>query len=164
MPRRAIHAPYPFPSNRVRDSAGTPWGRRNSLEIYRHCLKISSISSVVSVDHGFHKHILSDDLAVLFHHEIEFGNERRIRAQFVDHEMLEASGAVDVLERLADHILDETAVLFFLQAKYNVVGHGFSFLTPWGKSSFINGVYYCAPNHLNALLNPASSASDTVQA
>ena len=36
MPRRAIHAPYPFPANRVRDSVGTPWGRRNSLSNQSH--------------------------------------------------------------------------------------------------------------------------------
>ena len=68
--------------------------------------------SVVKDDFCFRKHHMADDLAILFHHEIQFRNKVGVISISVEHIMLGASGTIDVPERLACEVFHLAIVLW----------------------------------------------------
>ena len=76
-----------------------------------HCQDFD-VPAVVSIDHGLHEHVLTDQRSVFFHHEIELLHERRGIAQHVDNVVLTAARTVDVPERLPYKVLDLSVFTF----------------------------------------------------
>ena len=65
---------------------------------YRSHCHYRDIPAVVCSDERPHKHILTDELSVLFHNKVKLGDESRIVSQLMKQIMFHTAGAVDVPE------------------------------------------------------------------
>ena len=61
--------------------------------------------AIVENEFGLAEHHMANDVAVLFHHKVEFGDEIGIVPELVEHKMLSASGAVNVPECFAGEVV-----------------------------------------------------------
>ena len=69
---------------------------------------------IVALDHRLHEHVLSDQLSVLLHYEVQLRDEGGVVPQHMHHIVLAAAGSVYVPEGFPDQVFGFPPVFFFL--------------------------------------------------
>ena len=68
------------------------------------------VCAIVENEFSLGEHDVAYDAPVLFHHEVELGDEVGVVSELVEHEMLGASRTIDVPEGFAREILHLTVI------------------------------------------------------
>ena len=78
-------------------------------------------SSVICLDDGPHEHVLSDQIPILLHDEIQLLYESRIIPQHMDHIVLTASRTIHIPECFSDKFFNCTVFFFSFQTNHIVI-------------------------------------------
>ena len=122
--------------------------------------------AVIGFNNGFHKYILTDQSAVLFHNKIQLFDKRRIVTQYMDHIMLTAPGTIDVPEGFPDKFLHFPIIFCFFRAN-DIVFHvnSFSFQLIIAENNESNEMLISIPPRISVnQCTPAISLPTTVTA
>lgn len=68
--------------------------------------------AVIGFNYRLHKHVLPDQVPILFHDKIQFFHKRRIISKYMEHIMLHASRPVHVPKGFTDKVF-YFCVIFF---------------------------------------------------
>ena len=78
-------------------------------------------SAIVCMNDRMHKHILTNQVAILFHDEVQIRHESRIISQLMQHIVLQTAGTVDVPECFPDKVFHFAVFIFSFQTNTVVI-------------------------------------------